>query len=91
MSNAEQRNGKAQSKASSEERDRMLPNGTPTGKTAEDPHYSEPEIDGTRGLPIDRGWAWVVLGGRLARDYTIILDEFRFVYQTRESFAVLNV
>ena len=32
------------------------------GKTPTESHQSEDE-DKNQGLPIDRGWAWVVLGG----------------------------
>lgn len=30
-------------------------------------HEREPVEDKTRGLPIDRGWAWVVLAGKSLR------------------------
>ena len=54
-----------------QETDKMLSNGKTPKESSESEALSRDETeDKNKGLPIDRGWAWVVLGGT----YHIIRD-----------------
>ena len=66
MSDAEKKNGVVIEETQNDKKE-ILSNGRETNAVNE----ADVLEDGTKGLPIDRGWAWVVLTGNYSQPLSI--------------------